>query len=269
MDVNKYFEGVEQLKFLAKKEVGQNFLIDKGKASLIVFALEADSSDCVLEIGCGAGSLSYFLSKGPAKSTLIDIDEAMITKLQNDFKDNEFLKIQMGNAMKFDYSPYTKIVGNLPYYITSAIIEKTLIEATRATRLVFMIQKEAADRIMAKTNTKEYAPLNILLSLRGKTKKIFNVSKNCFSPRPHVDSTVIQIDLDANFDENVIKAFKLSQSLFLKRRKTIYNNLKDLLHDETKTKRLLEECGIPLTYRPEQISPEQYLLLSNNKQLIK
>lgn len=269
MDVNKYFEGIEQLKFLAKKEVGQNFLVDKEKASSIVSALEAVSSDFILEIGCGAGSLSFFLSNGPAKSTLIDIDEAMVTKLKNDFNDNEFLKIQMGNAMKFDYLSYTKIVGNLPYYITSALIEKTLLEAKNATRLVFMIQKEAADRIMAKTNTKEYAPLNILLALRGKTKKLFNVNKNCFSPRPHVDSTVIQIDLDTNFDENVIKAFKLSQSLFLKRRKTIYNNLKDLLHDETKTRELLEECDIPLVYRPEQISPEQYLLLSRKKQLIK
>lgn len=269
MDANRYFEEIEQLKFLAKKEVGQNFLIDKEKASLIVSSLELTEKDNVLEIGCGAGSLSYYLSFGPAKATLVDIDEAMVTKLKSDFQNNEFLKIEMGNALKIDYSSYSKVVGNLPYYITSALIEKALLEANNATRFVFMIQKEAADRILAKTNTKDYSPLNILLTLRGNTTKLFNVNKNCFSPRPHVDSTVIKIDLNTNFDENVLKAYKLSQSLFLKRRKTIYNNLKDLLQDEEKTKALLQECNIPLNYRPEQISPEQYLLLSNRKQLLK
>ena len=104
MDANKYFEEIEQLKFLAKKEVGQNFLIDKEKASLIVSSLELTEKDNVLEIGCGAGSLSYYLSFGPAKATLVDIDEAMITKLKSDFQNNEFLKIEMGNALKIDYS---------------------------------------------------------------------------------------------------------------------------------------------------------------------
>lgn len=262
MDASKYFSSIKELKFLAKKEVGQNFLVDTDFAEKIVSLLELNENDNVLEIGCGAGSLSYFLSFGPAKSTLIDIDESMICKLQSDFKNNGFLKIQLGNAMKFDYSPYTKIVGNLPYYITSSIIEKTLIGAKSATKMVFMIQKEAADRIMALPNTKDYSPLYIYLSLSSKIRRVFNVSRHCFVPEPHVDSSVIIIELNKKHDENSFKAFKLSQSLFLQRRKTIYNNLKNLLHDESKAKTMLEIANIDLNKRPEQITPEQYLTLA-------
>ncbi len=262
MDVNKYFSSIKELKFLAKKEVGQNFLIDPDIAKKIVSLLELNESDNVLEIGCGAGSLSYFLSFGPAKATLIDIDESMLCKLQTDFKENEYLNIQYGNAMKFDYSPYGKIVGNLPYYITSSIIEKTLIGAKNASKMVFMIQKEAADRIMAPVNTKDYSPLSVYLSLVAKSKRVFNVSRHCFVPEPHVDSSVILIEFNKKHDENSFKAFKLSQSLFLKRRKTIYNNLKNLLHDELKAKETLEKASIDLNKRPEEIAPEQYLILT-------
>ena len=121
-----------------------------------------------------------------------------------------------------------------------------------------MIQKEAADRIMAPTNTKDYSPLNVYLSLATKSKRVFNVSRHCFVPEPHVDSSVILIEFNKKHDENSFKAFKLSQSLFLKRRKTIYNN-------ELKAKEILERASIDLNKRPEEITPEQYLILTNLK----
>ena len=119
MTEEKYFENIRSFKFLAKKEIGQNFLGDPEAAKRIVSLLEAKEGEKVLEIGSGAGSLSYFLSLGPAKADLIDIDEAMLQKLKEDFEGNPYLNIQFGNAMRYDYSSYDKIVGNLPYYITS------------------------------------------------------------------------------------------------------------------------------------------------------
>src|SRR5574344_547311 len=132
MDEEHYFEKVAEYKLLAKHEVGQNFLVDIEAARRIVASAELQPSDRVLEIGSGAGSLSYFIDKSGAESDLIDIDEALVLKLQADFKDNEKTHPQLGNIMRWDLRPYNKIIGNLPYYITSAILEKILLEASSA-----------------------------------------------------------------------------------------------------------------------------------------
>ena len=256
-----YFSEIESYKLLAKKEVGQNFLIDSSSAERIVGCLDIQEKDKVLEIGCGAGSLTFFLEEQKANGDAIDIDEGLLLKLKNDFPDGN-LNITHGNAMKWDYSSYTKIVGNLPYYITSLLVEKALMEGKKAKRMVFMVQKEAAARLLSRPGSKDYGPLPIYLSLVANSKKLFNVGRNSFTPIPHVDSSVLRFDvIPESHNEETKETYKFSQSMFLQRRKTIFNNLKSYLRDDTKAKEVLASCGIEPTRRPDAISPLEYLSL--------
>ena len=263
MDEVTYFENIASFKMLAKKEVGQNFLVDVKAARTIVEALEVNSEDNVLEIGCGAGSLTYFLEKTKGKVTAIDIDEAMLTKTGNDFKDSDHLSVIYGNAAKYDYRPFTKIIGNLPYYITTLILEKVLLEGSNAKTMVFMVQKEAGERIGSKVGDKDYSPLSILLGLCYTYKRILTVGRASFVPAPHVESAVYTIKRKEGITlEEGADVYLLAKSMFLQRRKTLRNNLKGYLHDEEKTDNILSIMGLKPTIRPEEVTPEQYLKLT-------
>ena len=261
-DEEAFFKEVGSFKLLAKKEVGQNFLIDADAAKRIVALLDIQEDDVVLEIGCGAGSLTYFLEKSPGRGESIDIDEAMLEKCRTDFP-SPVISIVQGNAMRWDYSKYTKIIGNLPYYITSGIIEKVLLGARTAKKMVFMVQKEAAERLLSKEGSKEYGPLNILLSLSGSLQREFKVMRSSFAPAPHVDSMVLSFvcfeDRDTAF---LKKVYGLASSLFLQRRKTIANNLKSVVKEQAKATNILLAAHIDGNRRPEQLTPEEYFSLA-------
>ena len=258
----KFYENIATLKFLAKKEVGQNFLVDSEVCHRIVESLDP-SEGSILEIGCGPGSLTYALSSLPNPIDAIDIDEGMLAKVTQDFADCPNVHPQYGNAADFDYSSYEYIVGNLPYYITSLILEKVLLGGKNCKRMVFMVQKEAESRILSKSGSKEYGPLSILLSLSGKAKHLFKVSRHSFVPIPHVDSSVFAVEIDAAADKTAIgEAYALACKLFLTRRKTIWNGLKPLVSSEEKARKVLEETNLSPSLRPEECTPEQFLRLA-------
>lgn len=262
MNEETYFEGVKTYKLLAKKEVGQNFLIDSSICKKIVALLEPKENEKILEIGCGAGSLTYFLSLGPAKVEAIDIDEGLLTKLKKDFAGNQYLSIHQGNAMRFEYSSFDKIVGNLPYYITTGIIQNAVLGAKEATRMVFMVQKEAAERLLAKPKTKDYSALGIYLQYVAKISKALSVSRKAFMPAPNVDSTVLLFEIDPErHNEEAKQMFFFAEKLFLNRRKTIFNNLRSLLRNEEKAKKALEKANISLKARPEELLAKDYFAL--------
>ncbi len=259
----KFYENIASLKLMAKKEVGQNFLIDPEICHRIAGALEAKEGDRILEIGCGPGSLSYALASVPGDIDLIDIDEGMLAKVKNDFEGVANLHPMYGNAIKWDYAPYDRIIGNLPYYITSGILERCFLGQEKAKRMVFMVQKEAAQRLLAPVGTKEYSPLSVLLALSAKAKRLFSVSRTVFVPAPHVDSSVIAFDLELSADKaEIVDAYRLATGLFLQRRKTVLNNLKPRVSSLEKAELALSFAGIDPKSRPEDIKPEQFLLLS-------
>ncbi len=261
-DRDTFFEEVNSYKLLAKKEVGQNFLIDSNAAERIVSLLDVQENDAVLEIGCGAGSLTYFLNEKEAKGEAIDIDEAMLAKCKKDFPSTA-LEVIHGNAMRWDYAKYTKIVGNLPYYITSGILEKVLLGAENCRKMVIMVQKEAAERLLSQVGGKDYGPLNILLSLSGELKREFKVPRTSFAPAPHVDSAVLSFVFKDGRDLALLeKVHSLASSLFLQRRKTIVNNLKSVMKDQAKAINILHGVGIDPNKRPEQLTPQEYLALT-------
>lgn len=260
---DKYFEKIKEYRLLAQHEIGQNFLIDPSISREIVELATLEKDDYVLEIGPGAGSLSYFIAQKPSKSDLLDIDERMIAKLNDDFKGKDNIRPIKGNALKWDLSAYTKIIGNLPYYITSSLLETLLLKAPKMGKGVFMVQKEAYVRITSKIKDKNYGPLPLLLAYRGNVKREFNVSRSAFTPSPNVDSVVFSVDIDQKSDVLFAqKLYKISSALFLHRRKTILNNLTSFLSDANIAKNILSSLNINHQNRPEQLLLDDYVSIT-------
>ncbi len=264
MDKIKYFEKVKEYRLLAKHEVGQNFLCSEEIASKIVSLGEIKDTDEVLEIGSGAGSLSVFFTDYKANATLLDIDEGLIAKLKEDFVDCKNIHPTLANALKADYSMYDVIIGNLPYYITSSLIEKIALEAKSCRKAVLMIQKEVFQRLSAKMGSDDYGPLPILLDYVGSIKKEFIVSRDSFVPAPHIDSVVFSISFKNDVDFALAKKlYAFISKMFAHRRKTIHNNLQFLVNDGKKAKSILDNAKISCSARPEKLSLNDYLSLLN------
>ncbi len=207
---------------LPKKKWGQNFLIDPNISKKILRTLNSKSNETILEIGPGKGALTSLINA--KKIIAIEIDENLCKLLSkqkipslNIINDN-FLKIDLKN-IKFD-----KIVGNLPYNISSQIIFKIL-NSDNWTKAVFMVQKELADRIVSKEGTKQYGRISVMIQSMCKVKKEFNVSSNCFFPKPDVASTIISLENKQKGDFDYQKLEYIVKKSFSQRRKKIKNVL--------------------------------------------
>lgn len=260
MDADKYFENVRSYMLLAKKEVGQNFLVDPRIAKAIVDALEVRPGDKILEIGPGAGSLSYFLAQGEGDCTLLDIDEALIAKLEKDFGGNGRIHPVKGNALEANFGDYDRLIGNLPYYITTSLLEKAVVEARMGCRAVFMIQKEVFRRVLAKPGEEGFGPLSILLALSADIERLMSVSPGAFVPVPHVESLVFSLSFSRKIDFDKASFLAFAKRLFLHRRKRIFFDLSALV-DKEKAFRMLEEAGIAQGERAENVPPSRFLRL--------
>lgn len=258
MNDKEYFEKVKSYKLISNKSLGQNFLINPHTAEKIVSLLNIKEDDKILEIGSGLGSLSYFLSKSNAHSTLIDVDDRMIMFLQEQFKDNKNLEIKRQNVLKEDLSKFNKIIGNLPYYITSSIIEKLLLEGVNAETMVLMTQKEVYPKLLESNKS----PLSMFLNYVASISSAMDVGRNNFSPVPHVDSVVFTITPNENIKNPENKElFKVVKQLFLLRRKNILNNLTNLVKNKEKAREILGKMEIDTNKRPEELPIEFYINL--------
>lgn len=252
---DKYFEEIKTYKLVANKSLGQNFLIDQNLSESIVNKLELSASDTTLEIGAGLGSLSYFLAQKPGQKVLIDIDEKMLGFLQENYKNIGDLRVKRENILKADLTNYTKIIGNLPYYITSGIIEHVLLNAIHTNQIIFMCQKEVFPKLADSSS----GPLAKFLHYVGSIKKVADAPRSAFIPVPHVDSLVFEIVPNANIkNEENKKLYRLMCQLFLHRRKTILNCLNSIGVDKEKGKTLLNECHINENKRPEQLEIQDF-----------
>ena len=255
--IEEYFEQVKSYKFLANKSLGQNFLINSDVALNIVNQLDIAKTDKALEIGAGLGSLSYFLVN-KCDVTLIDIDERMLQFLNDNYSKIENVSIRRQNILKEDLSPYTKIIGNLPYYITSSIIEHILLNAVNAKKIVLMCQKEVYPKLLSSFKS----PLSLLLNYVSKISGPINVTRNNFTPVPHVDSVVFSLTPNENIKNKDNKLLsKLMTKLFLYRRKTILNSLSSLIKDKELSISFLNELNVDSNARAEQLDINFYLNL--------
>ena len=258
MEINRsnIFEILRNTDIHPDKDYGQNFLLEPEIAKSIVELLNADKNDEVLEIGPGLGSLTHFLCEKSLNVTVCDIDSRMIDFLKVIYKDK--LKFINNDIRKIDVSCYSKIIGNLPYNITTELVEFLLLNATKAKKMVLMIQLEAFNRFYEMSG-EDYGAISVLTHLMCNVEKHFIVKPGSFHPVPKCKSIVFALTRkeDADYD-SIVGTYKLAKSLFLNRRKTIYNNLKNYFGNADKASELLSKLNLDSNLRPENIKPEIY-----------
>lgn len=272
--VNRYF-------VKAKKNLGQNFLVDQTAILGIVEAAGIKKDDQVIEIGPGIGSLTEQLLLAGAKVFAYEVDDSLPTILQNELPkkiDDQPLasrfKILLKDVLKanfkedigdfFDFTKPIKVVANLPYYITTPIIFALAESDLHFTSLTLMMQKEVAERLEAQPGSKDYGPLTISVQTEMKVKLALQVGRNSFMPRPKVDSSVVV--LTPLKEKPAIEDRKhfiwVVKMCFSQRRKTLNNNLKSLLPDKTKRAELITELGVEPRIRPEDLTIEQFIKIA-------
>lgn len=258
-------------KFDYKKNLGQNFLQDKNIIDKIVNAPDYGDNNLVIEIGPGAGALTKELLKKVDRAILYEVDtrlEKILNKELSTFVNYELIFDDFLNRdVNKDISKYDfdnlYIVANLPYYITTPIITKIINDKIPTNEIVIMIQKEVADRFSAKPGSKEYGQITVFLNYFFDIDNVCNVSKNCFFPKPKVDSAVIKMKRKESND--YIKNFdvfnRLVKDSFRFKRKTIKNNL--VGYDLDIISNILTKYGFDINTRSENIPYNVFVEIAN------
>ena len=257
--------------FEYKKSLGQNFLIDQNIINKIINSIDIREDSIIIEIGPGSGALTKKLVELNANVISFEIDTRLKEELDKLEKDNNNLKIIYEDFLNIDLNKFLKtkkyknlyFVANLPYYITTAIINK-ITKESNPTEMILMVQKEVAERFSAVPNTKDYGSISVFLQYNYDISKVAIVSKNCFFPVPKVDSMVIKFkskesNLKVN-NENVF--YKLIKDSFQFKRKNLKNNLKK--YDLEKINNVLKKYNKDLTARAESLTVEEFIDISNN-----
>ena len=262
--------------FRHSKSLGQNFLSDKNIIDSIIEGSEIGEDDLVVEIGPGMGVLTAAAAECAAHVVAIEIDRHLIPILEETLGEYDNIEIINADIMKTDLTSVIKsrktsgkvrIIGNLPYYITTPIIMKLLEERVPADSITIMMQKEVADRIKASAGSKTYGALSVAVGFYCTVEHIANAPKEVFVPRPKVDSTVIRLDIRSErpvdlIDEKIF--FDTVKNGFGQRRKTLLNSLtgvhglpKDRISD------VLEAAGIDPKRRAETLDLEEFARVAN------
>ena len=250
---------VNEFNLRPDKDYGQNFLVEPDVSKKIVDLLSIKNGEKVLEIGPGLGSLTHFLTQFDNEIDVVDIDHRMIEFIRYNYHEYKSLNCYENDIRKHNIGHYNKIIGNLPYNITTELVNYLLIYGAECNRFVLMCQLEAINRFIDLSG-KEYGPSSILVHLLGQPKKEFVVKHGCFYPVPKCASVVFTIDINSGLDRSLcIDVYKFSKLLFANRRKTIYNNLSNIIKDKEKAKDILDKCGIDCSKRPEEIHYSKYV----------
>lgn len=268
----KMKELLEKHGFSLKKKFGQNFIVDENIIDAIINKSGVDKNTLVIEIGPGAGSLTYKLALSSGNVLCYEIDTTLKELLQENisvcnnveiiYKD--FLQANIKEDLKkYDYDKIF-VVANLPYYITTPIIVKIIEDDIPVDKLVVMVQKEVGDRFKAVPGSKDYGSLSVFLNYYFDVKKLMDVSCNVFLPKPNVDSIVVEFKKKENLLELKDRElfFKLIRDSFSQKRKTIRNNLKGYNLEVVET--VLNKYGYNLTVRAEQLPLEIFVNLANS-----
>lgn len=258
--------------FNFKKNFGQNFIVDKNIIDNIIKFSLVDKDTMVIEIGPGAGSLTTALAASSKSVLCYEIDDSLKDVLSDSLKnfDNvdiiyqDFLKANVSETLKKYNYDKLYVIANLPYYITTPIITKIIEDKLNVDKIVIMVQKEVGDRLKAQPGSKDYNSLSIYISYYFNVKKLMDVSRNVFLPKPNVDSIVIELSKKENKyklkNENVF--FKLVRDSFVQKRKTLRNNLK--AYDLNIIEKVLNKYGYDLSVRAENLSIDIFVDIANN-----
>lgn len=270
--LNKY-------KLSANKNLGQNFLINNEVVEKIVNSAEVNKEDLVIEIGPGLGNLTEYLLEKAGKVIAIELDNRMIEILQDRFSlynnfellNQDVLKVDLDELIKNNKSEKikrVKIVANLPYYITTPIIMKLLEEKLDIESITVMIQKEVADRLIAKPGNKLSGAITYCVYYYATAESVTIVENNSFIPEPAVDSEVIRLLIRKQHPvelEDESEFFKLIKVSFMQRRKTLINSIVNggIVSNKEEAKNLFDELELDYNVRGETLTIEQFARMSN------
>jgi 16S rRNA (adenine1518-N6/adenine1519-N6)-dimethyltransferase len=258
----------------AKKSLGQNFLVEPRIQIRIVEAIHPTPTDTVVEIGPGKGALTKYLAGRVHALIAVELDDLLAQQLQNEFKEYTGVTIVHMDALDFEPEQYVhdveklKIVGNIPYNITSPLLFHLLERRHRPHSLVVMVQKEVAIRIAAPPGSRDYGALSIGIQSVASVERLFNVARGAFRPVPNVDSAVLRISpirpypMSAN-DEIALRTF--TRAAFQRRRKqlqTILRTAPEYALSPDAARAIGAEIGLDLERRPETLSIAELLLLT-------
>lgn len=276
----------EETKFIMKKygitankKLGQNFLIDDNAIEAIVNSSKITKEDLVIEIGPGLGTLTKPLLENAGKVICIELDTRMIEILEDRFKlfdnfeliNNDVLKVDLNKLIsenKNEKITHAKVVANLPYYITTPIIMKLLEDRLDIESIIVMIQKEVADRLVAKPGEANTGSITYTINYYTNPSRIYEVDKTSFIPAPEVNSTIIKLDV---LKEPSVKVkdeelmFKIIKSAFMQKRKTLLNGLtnSNLFGNKEEIEKMLTELNINLKIRGEKLTLEKYAQMAD------
>jgi len=243
------------------KKFGQNYLIDKNIITKIISVIEPKKDDFIIEIGPGQGALTQYLSASSAKIFAVEIDKRVIEQLKEKFANvtfinSDFLEIDL---KKFESSSL-RIVGNIPYNITSPIIFKIFENNSIIRDAVLMVQYEVAKRMIANVGEKDYGILSVLLKYFTDTELCFKVSPNVFYPKPKVYSAVVKMKIKKCTDEIFNKTFiNVVKAAFGNRRKILKNSFSNSIFAQLN----FEKSKIDLSKRAEQLDLADFIQLTN------
>ena len=271
---------LERHGFTFKKSFGQNFLTDTNILQKIVDTAEVDDQVNVIEIGPGIGALTEFLAERAAQVMAFEIDHRLVPILADTLRDFDNVTVVNEDILKVDLAKHIqnfknpdlpiKVVANLPYYITTPILMHLIESGIPFSEFVVMMQKEVADRISAKPNTKAYGSLSIAVQYYMTAKVAFIVPRTVFVPAPNVDSAILKMvrrpePAAAVEDESFF--FKVSKASFTHRRKTLWNNLTGYFGktEEIKDKltKALNQAGLSPSVRGEALGLEEFASLAD------
>lgn len=271
-------EILKKYSFAFKKSLGQNFIIDPNILENILKHAGVDKSAGVIEIGPGIGALTEQLAIHADKVVAFEIDQRLLPILQDTLQNYSNIEVLHQDILKADVHQVIKeqfeenqpihIVANLPYYITTPILMKLLRDRLPLESITVMIQKEVAERMAAKPNTKSYGSLTIAIQYYTNAKVVMNVPKTVFNPQPNVESSILKLELrdepavlvkDEDFFFGVMKAS------FAQRRKTLRNNLANHLQemDKETLQKVLDRVEIDGGRRGESLTIEEFARLAD------
>jgi len=258
------------------KSLGQNFLTDINILQKIADAGDLTQDDLVLEIGPGIGALTVVLAQKAGSVIAVELDKNLMPALKEttgSFKNisiinEDILKVNVKSLIN-DWKGPVKVISNLPYYVTTPVVMMFLENSLPIERMVIMVQKEVAQRMSASPGTKDYGALSVGVQVAGLAKLLFNVSRNCFIPKPDVDSSVIRIMLHDKYlkminDRQVF--FDCVRAAFSKRRKTLLNAMSGypgLKLNKDAVREIISTMKLKESIRGEELTVEQFIQLAN------
>ncbi|MGA2775059.1 MAG: 16S rRNA (adenine(1518)-N(6)/adenine(1519)-N(6))-dimethyltransferase RsmA [Candidatus Omnitrophota bacterium] len=250
-----------------KKSLGQNFLVDRNIREKIVNSCGLRADDIVLEIGAGRGELTRLIAEKVKSVYTLEIDKRLYVNLALEFKDRSNIKFINADILRFDLSKIKignsklKVIGNIPYYISSPIIEHLFKYKKIISDIFLTVQKEFAERANSLPGTKKYGSFSCFVWYYSCPEILFNISKNCFRPQPKVDSAFLHLSMREAVlvkadDENAL--FKIIRAAFNKRRKTLRNSLEGVV-GESPLNEFFTRKKLDKNTRPEQLSLEDFV----------